>query len=64
MWEIRWPKTVSLFDVWSIDHFIAGIWVGALAVWWTNKIFEKYKLKSKLYKTKRNEWMNEWASYL
>ena len=59
MREIRWPKTISLFDVWSIDHFIAWIWVGALALSWIDKIFKKYKLKSEIY----NEWMNEIPSY-
>jgi len=52
-----WPKTVALFDVWSIDHFVAWIGIGALAIWWINKIFEKYKLKSEIEK---NEWMNEY----
>ena len=51
---LRWPKTEALFDVRSIDHFITGISVWALAIWWINKIFKKYKLKSEL------EWMNEW----
>ena len=50
---LRWPKTQALFDVRSIDHFIAWIWVGALAIWWINKIFQKYKLKSEI------EWMKE-----
>ena len=57
---LRWPKTQALFDVRSIDHFIAWIWVGALAIWLINKIFQKYKLKSEI--EWMNEWMNEWMS--
>ena len=53
---LRWPKTQALFDVRSIDHFIAGIWVWALAIWLVNKVFEKYKLKPEF------EWMNEWMN--
>ena len=57
---IWWPKTLALFDVWSVDHFVAWIWIWALAIWWINIVFQKYKLKSEL-----DEWMNEWkVSYL
>ena len=61
---LRWPKTQALFDVRSIDHFIAGIWVWALAIWLINKTFEKYKLISEIERKKErmNEWMNEWMT--
>ena len=36
-------KTVSIFDVWTIEHFLSGISIGALAVHCNMKIF-KYKL--------------------
>jgi len=65
MWEIWWPKTVSLFDVWSIDHFIAGIWVWALAISIVNKIIKKYKLRSDIEeKDNVSEWVSEWDSLL
>ena len=33
-------KTVSIFDVWSIEHFLSGISIGALAVRCNMKIFK------------------------
>ena len=58
MWEVWWPKTVSLFDVRSIDHFVAWIWVGAFAIKLVNKIFDKYQLKS-VIESKVGEWVSE-----
>lgn len=36
-------KTVSLFDVWSIEHFISGITIGSLLI----LIFNKFKLQNR-----------------
>lgn len=41
--EIWGDKTVSLFDVWSIEHFISGITIGSLLI----LIFNKFKLQNR-----------------
>ena len=46
-------KTVSIFDVWTIEHFLSGISIGALAVRCNMKIFKnKLDLDSRDIKTR------------
>ena len=46
-------KTVSIFDVWSFEHFLSGISIGALAVHCNMKIFKnKLDLDSRDIKTR------------
>ena len=46
-------KTVSIFDVWTIEHFLSGISIGALAVRCNMKIFKnKLNLDSRDIKTR------------
>ena len=54
MWKIWWLKTVSLFDVWSIDHFVSGIWVWIIAISTTNMIFKNYKVEERI--DEKNWW--------
>ncbi len=45
-------KTVAIFDVWTIEHFLSGISIGALAVRCNMKIFKnKLDLDSQDIKT-------------
>tara|TARA_B100001029_G_scaffold172734_1_gene170812 strand:+ start:288 stop:722 length:435 start_codon:yes stop_codon:yes gene_type:complete len=40
-------KTVAIFDVWTFEHFLSGISIGALAISTNLKVFEnKIKLKT------------------
>ena len=46
-------KTVSIFDVWTIEHFLSGISIGAVAVRCNMKIFKnKLDLDSRDIKTR------------
>lgn len=35
-------KTISIFDIWSFEHLISGISIGAIAIKCNNKILKKH----------------------
>lgn len=38
-------KTVAMFDIWSIEHFVNGIAMAGMAMFLTNKIFNIKKIE-------------------
>jgi hypothetical protein len=40
---IWWDRTVSFFDIWSIEHFIYGITIGSIII----LILNKFKIQSR-----------------
>ena len=38
-------KTHSMFDIWSIEHFISGISIGSFAIYFSNKKFKNIEKK-------------------
>ena len=46
-------KTIAIFDVWTFEHFLSGLSIGALAVSCNMKIFKsKLDLDSRVIKTR------------
>ena len=42
-------KTHSMFDIWSIEHFISGMSIGSFAIYFSNKKFKNIEKKLSKY---------------